>query len=81
MWSFLERSGAADPLGEAAELASVRGKAHTENVLYYASRLWHEAHPDASAKRERSMEEQQRGITNIAPAEGADVWLAAGYPI
>jgi hypothetical protein len=37
------------------------------------SRLWHQAVGDATAKAERAAEEQQRGITTIAPVAGADV--------
>jgi hypothetical protein len=73
LWSFLEHSGATDPSSEAAELARLRGKANTENVLYYAARLWHQAHPDPEARAERTAEEQRRGITTILPLEGADV--------
>jgi hypothetical protein len=73
LWSFLERSGAADPTGEAAELAALRGQANTENVLYYAARLWHQAHPHAVVKEERAAEEEERGIVSLAPVEGADV--------
>jgi hypothetical protein len=73
LWSFLERSGAADPSGEAAELAGLRGQANAENVLYYAARLWHQAHPHDAVKDERTAEEEERGIINLAPVEGADV--------
>ena len=73
LWSFLERSGAADPSGEAAELAALRGQANTENVLYYAARLWHQAHPHTLVKDERTAEEEERGIVSLAPVEGADV--------
>jgi hypothetical protein len=73
LWRFLEQSGAAEPNGEAAELAALRGEANTENVLYYAARLWHQAHPGATAKGERVDEEQERGIFSLAPIEGADV--------
>jgi hypothetical protein len=73
LWDFLERSGAADPTGEAAELAQLRGRANTENVLYYAARLWHQAHPEAAEKEDRAAEERERGIFTIAPVEGADV--------
>jgi hypothetical protein len=73
LWTFLEDSGTRDPTGEAAELAQLRGKSNTENVLYYAARLWHQAHPRATAKVDRTTEERERGITSIAPIEGADV--------
>jgi hypothetical protein len=73
LWSFLEHSGAADPSGEAAELAGLRGQANAENVLYYAARLWHQAHPHDAVKDERTAEEEERGIINLAPVEGADV--------
>ena len=73
LWSFLEQSGTADPSGEAAELAALRGQANVENVLYYAARLWHQAHPQPTVKAERAAEEEARGIVSIAPVEGADV--------
>jgi hypothetical protein len=73
LWSFLTDSGAADPSGEAAELAALRGRANTENVLYYAARLWHQAHPGAAVKDERAAEELERGILSVAPVQGADV--------
>jgi hypothetical protein len=79
LWDFLELQlqpgGGADvdPTGEAAELARLRGRANDENVLYYASRLWHRTHPGALEKGEREAEERERGITNIAPVDGADI--------
>jgi hypothetical protein len=73
LWTFLEQSGERDPTGEAAALARLRGQANTENVLYYAARLWHQAHPGAAAKDDRAAEERERGITSIAPIEGLDV--------
>jgi hypothetical protein len=79
LWDFLELqlqpgTGAdVDPTGEAAELARLRGRANDENVLYYASRLWHRTHPGAAEKGEREAEELARGITNIAPVDGADI--------
>jgi len=73
LWQFLEASGTADPTGEAAQLASLRGKANTENVLYYAARLWHDAQSDIAVKMERTLEEEERGITTVAPVEGADI--------
>jgi hypothetical protein len=69
LWRFLEGSSA----GEAEELARMRGTANAENVLYYAARLWHQAHPAADAKLERSAEEETRGISSVAPIRGADV--------
>ena len=73
LWSFLERAGEMDPTSEAAALMQLRGQANAENVLYYAARLWHQAHPKAEMKSERSAEELERGIHSIAPIEGADV--------
>ena len=64
--------GTADPSGEAAELAALRGQANVENVLYYAARLWHQAHPQPTVKAERAAEEEERGIVSVAPVEGAD---------
>src|SRR5262249_10588575 len=71
LWHFLEESGAADPSGEAAHLAALRETANADNVLYYAARLWHDAHPHATVKLDRAREEEERGITSIAPVEGA----------
>jgi hypothetical protein len=73
LWNFLERSGTEDPSSEAASLAQLRGNANAENVLYYAARLWHQAHPRDAAKDERNVEERERGITAVAPVVGADV--------
>lgn len=73
LWNFLERAGEMDPASEAAALMQLRGQANTENVLYYAARLWHQAHPNADMKAERAAEELERGIHSIAPIEGADV--------
>jgi hypothetical protein len=73
LWTFLERAGEMDPTSEAAALVQLRGKANAENVLYYAARLWRQAHPDAEIKAARSAEEQERGIYSVAPIEGADV--------
>ena len=85
LWSFLEHSGSVDPRSEAADLAALRGQANAENVLYYAARLWHQAHPQLADKAERTAEEHERGILTIAPIEGADVGaqvikLAQLYP-
>ncbi|MBV8717520.1 MAG: hypothetical protein JOZ65_20855 [Chloroflexi bacterium] len=73
LWSFLAQSGTANPSGEAAELVALRGQANTQNVLYYAARLWHQAHPQSTVKSQREVEELERGIVSIAPVEGADV--------
>ncbi len=73
LWAFLKESGKNRPTSEAGELAELRGHANAENVLYYAARLWHQAHSDASAKSVRAAEERERGIVSVAPVEGADV--------
>jgi hypothetical protein len=73
LWAFLEECGRADPSSEAAQLAELRGRANTENVLYYAARLWHQALGTAAARHERAQEERARGIITIAPVAGADV--------
>jgi hypothetical protein len=70
LWSFLEQSGETDPNGEAAALSQLRGQANTENVLYYAARLWHQAHPESVAKDERAAEERERGILAHAARTG-----------
>jgi hypothetical protein len=73
LWAFLEACGRADPVSEAAQLAALRGRANTENVLYYAARLWLQAATDARVKAQRTTEERGRGITTLAPVAGADV--------
>jgi hypothetical protein len=73
LWSFLEECGRADPSSEAAQLAELRGRANTENVLYYAARLWLQASTSPTVKTDRAAEERERGITTIAPVAGADV--------
>jgi len=73
LWRFLEatRDGAA--AAEIEALRRARNYSNPENVLYYAARLWHAGHSDASMKDRRSAEEAERGITTIAPTSGFDV--------
>jgi len=73
LWKFLSDTGTLDPSSEAAELATLRGQSNAQNVLYYAARLWHQAHPHSTSKSEREGEELERGILNLAAVEGADV--------
>jgi hypothetical protein len=73
LWAFLEACGRADASSEAAQLAALRGRANTENVLYYAARLWLLAAGDGRIKADRASEERERGITTLAPVAGADV--------
>jgi hypothetical protein len=70
LWSFLEHSGSRDPDSEAASPAALRGNANAKNVLYYAARLWHRAHPHSHVKDERTTEERERGIVALAPVAG-----------
>lgn len=73
LWRFLEatRDGAA--AAEIEALRRARSYSNPENVLYYAARLWHASHDDASMKTRRTAEEAERGITTIAPTSGFDV--------
>jgi hypothetical protein len=73
LWAFLDACGRADGSSEAAQLSELRGRANTENVLYYAARLWHQAVASPSATAERAHEERERGIITLAPVAGADV--------
>jgi hypothetical protein len=73
LWSFLEHSPESGQVGELAELRAMRGRANAENILYYAARLWHRYHPEASAKEERRAEEEARGIIQIDAAAGFEV--------
>ncbi len=70
LWRFLEE---ARDEPEAATLVAARGRANAENILYYAARLWHRHHPEAAVKAERQREEEERGIHQVFPAEGADI--------
>jgi hypothetical protein len=72
LWAFLEQGPEAEE-GEIATLRRERARGNPENVLYYASRLWHARHPEAPAKEVRSAEERERGILTISPSEGLDV--------
>ena len=73
LWRFLEatRDGAA--AAEIEALRRARSYSNPENVLYYAARLWHASHNDASMKDRRAAEEAERGITTIPPTSGFDV--------
>ena len=73
LWDFLEQSHEAEALGELEELRAMRGRSNAENLLYYAARLWHRHHPEASVKDERRAEEEARGIVQIDAAAGFDV--------
>ena len=71
LWRYLEQT----PEGEGREVAALRGErghSNPENILYYASRLWHTHHQGAPAKSVRAQEEADRGILTITPPEGLD---------
>ncbi|HVG96392.1 MAG TPA: hypothetical protein VNK05_05810 [Chloroflexota bacterium] len=73
LWEFLENTREGEELGELEGLRAMRGESNAENVLYYASRLWHRYHPEAQVKAERSREEDARGIVTVIPAAGYEV--------
>jgi hypothetical protein len=73
LWDFLENTREGEQLGELEELRAMRGEANAENVLYYAARLWHRYHPDATVKEERRAEEEARGIVTVNSAAGYEV--------
>lgn len=58
---------------EVAALRSLQTVAHRENVLYYAARLWHQAHRDQALRLIRQEEEAERGITQVDASSGFDV--------
>lgn len=63
------------PLSEdLRELRAARDQTNWENLLYYASRLWHRSRPnDRAAKDERRQEEAERGIWTVPSGAGLDV--------
>lgn len=73
LWDFLENSEGGEPTSELSDLLKLRGKSNTENLLYYAARLWHRHHPEPAAKGERRAEEEARGIVQIDDAAGYEV--------
>ena len=77
LWAFLESTEAREDPEELALLRAIAqrapGRSNAENVLYYAARLWHRSHPEASAKQERREEEEERGIVQVDAAAGFEV--------
>lgn len=73
LWQFLDQAAARDDSGEFVALRAERGRSNPDNVLYYASRLWHQRNNGAPAKLERAREEGERGIVSIAASGGLDV--------
>ncbi|MFN8523291.1 MAG: hypothetical protein U0821_09330 [Chloroflexota bacterium] len=73
LWEFLEHSADGEGLSELEYLRGQRGRSNPENVLYYASRLWHQHHTEAPAKEVRAHEEAEHGIITVDPHEGLDV--------
>ena len=60
-------------LSEVDALRSLLPLANPENSLYYASRLWHQAHREQSHRDRRRAEEAERGITQVDASTGFDV--------
>ncbi|MDP8924529.1 MAG: hypothetical protein M3O34_16870 [Chloroflexota bacterium] len=73
LWRFLDAATDGDANAEIAALRSARGWSNPENVLYYASRLWHATNQEAPVKDERATEEAERGIVTIPSVAGFDV--------
>ncbi|MGA8427046.1 MAG: hypothetical protein WB801_05615, partial [Candidatus Dormiibacterota bacterium] len=55
----------------ARELAEPGSRHSAENFLYYAARLWFEAHPEE--RQQRAREERDEGIFHIPSQSGTDV--------
>ncbi len=68
-----QTSSAANGQSELAQLRSLRGHSNAENILYYASRLWHRADRDPKIREVRRLEEASRGITQVDATGGFDV--------
>ena len=74
---LLDFLGQATPPGiardEVEALRSLQPVANLENILYYASRLWHQAHREQSLRDVRRAEEAARGIIQVDASTGFDV--------
>ena len=70
---FLDAAKDDDPSAEIVALRSARGWSNPENVLYYASRLWHATNQVTLEKDRRASEEAERGIVTIPSDAGFDV--------
>ena len=73
LWTFLDGNEARETSQELEELHALRDRSNAENLLYYAARLWHRAHPEAAVKQERREEEEARGIMQVDAAAGFEV--------
>ena len=74
LWDFVDQtSSAVDGQSELAELRSLREHSNAENILYYASRLWHRADRSPEIREVRRLEEASRGITQVDATGGFDV--------
>lgn len=71
---FLHDAAPPGIAGEEVEaLRSLEPVANLENILYYASRLWHQAHRAQALRDVRRAEEEERGITQVDATTGFDV--------
>ncbi len=71
---FIEETEHPDLLPELKKLRQGRARGNWDNFLYYAARSYYGNHPDAQAlRRERSREEEARGIFYIPSTAGIDV--------
>jgi len=73
LWRFLDASKDDDESPEIAALRSARRWSNPENVLYYASRLWHGANQHDDVRERRTTEESERGVATIPSVAGFDV--------
>jgi hypothetical protein len=74
---LLDFLGQAAPPGIAGDeveaLRSLQPVANLENILYYASRLWHQAHREQTLRDVRRSEEADCGIIQVDASTGFDV--------
>ncbi|MSQ43354.1 MAG: hypothetical protein EXR45_03980 [Chloroflexi bacterium] len=74
LWEFVDQAtSASDVHSEVAELRSLKGLSNAENILYYASRLWHRADRNPKIREVRRLEEASRGITQVDASGGFEV--------
>lgn len=74
LWEFVDQAtDGSDVYSEIAELGRLREDSNAENILYYASRLWHRADRNPEIREVRRLEEASRGITQVDASGGFDV--------